>query len=1359
MASEALPVEVQWLEETKARLIKLKVDEYPSFDGLVEILAQLVSQLRLLEHINEHTIVIVDSLSIWLTRATQFMKKQKVSALEFSHSYAHFNYIFTYIDQLHQSSLGAFTNAISGLLKKLLEFSDLMGFPEELVCGWIDLVFERPHTHKSFYVIMEVLLKLTVKSAELILRHHAEFATTCVEALKHVSLANSASKCLSLYLKRLHDPRKQTVRYIEEWTSLIRDFLGENETRSNLVAHSIPMVFREIPEQYVPWVRSILAMDGCYTSNRSPRVILPLLQAGMQLSKANDPFECGLVLDSDVEKYLLDTDSRLRLDAFVFVCGTIKTTNLPPYFSHLFFSNQDTLRCMIAELLTPDERTEFITNFRSALLRLKVFADKCLKKKDDEGLTHLREAQNFFQLVYDTMHSLLIPDLSYAQLSVATEMLLLMITDEFDGVSRTNKSSTAVEHVRLFTPRFACSLLRGSTNNYDDIRRRCSIMLSYCPYELLMDVLKLQPPENSFNLLLLVKYGSAERSAVFFKTIAQIYVNNSPENYYVLLERTIIHLKSCLANRAPIHGQLAALSAILNILTQSVAKSFPEKLQMSASGIVEILEQQRHEIPLNVVIGDENTSMTDNSAFWKVLKESAVLYEALFRVNQLSKTELISEASFLGICNYLMDQLTTVTHRGTFSAILLAFMKCCSICYSGVLAEKPGEWLQDSLALVKSKRQLVSRRSAGLPFLIGGILVATISQKSRIEKYTGLSFKTLMEIANENVECSEQSKVDLPQVNAFNCMTQIFRDSALRKHYHKYMGKALNIALEHLNHEVWAIKNSALMLFTALQSSFFGSNKLDGVIPSVNVELFFSQYPETRKVLLSHLEKLLSESVNEAIPILSILSRLRATSGSEDTIAPFKRLVQEKYFAHKLWNVREIAATLIANMTRTEDISNEIESLIPSVTDGGNASHGRLQCILELSRRSERLSFSRDIIVRFSQLFEAHRNTSSAFKWVFMRLCIMIAYELDGCLKGFVNLSDALKESQVQLKGLDGCAKLFISTTVPIFMQSQGGGEGDSMVASRNILRNWELEEVLLAGVQHMLTDPDKYICDKELYNDLIGVMKQRKMSQYVFKHCLQLAAEAPFSTDEFADDTAWPEEWICYNLRLRAGSESLDTKEFTKRFLNFSNEDQSETLRKQALLAAKKFLKHQVEESAACEITRIQFQIHLMESDESTEIRRIARQNNAHFLKDMQWFMEFFRQITAKEVMKEYLVNSLTKSIKDAEKEMQTTRFDLERDNLYRNEVYEFETIAKTLYEHNGNLSETDSEISLCLKKASMLVQKNKNVISSWTYLTHLDTMIRKVRVLLDASNDQKLKGEYEKALELLENLCYPFF
>lgn len=1359
MATGAPPTDRKWLEETKATLISLKVEECSNFSELAEILGQLVAQLKLLHQINEDTIVIIDTLSIWFTRATQYMKKRGDLKPDLATSYDLFNYIFTYVDQLHLSSLGAFTNAISGLLKKLLSFIDLTECPEELISGWIDLVYEHPPTHKSFYMIMEVLLKSTLKSTELILRRQNGFSNTCVEALKHDSLANSASKCLSLYIKRLHNPQDSTKLYVEECTALIRKNLVDDAIRNNLVSHLIPMVFREIPDEYVPWLRSLQELDG--KIKQSPRIMLPLFQAGMQLSKANDPLKCGLVLESEVEQYLLDTDDRLRLDAFAFLCASVKTKSPPPPIFYQFSMRKETLRCVIRELLSPDDRTEFVTHLRSALLRIKGFAEQNCKKGDDHSNARLKDAQKLCLLIYDTMHSLLIPDLSYAQLSTATEMLSFIVTDEFDGISRASKKSAGVEVIDIFTHKFTRSLLRGTTNNYDDIRRRCSIMLSFCPYTLLTEVLESQPLEQSFDLLSLAKHGSAERSAILFMSIALAHVKNNIEKYFALLEETIDYLKGSVAQRQPISGLLAAIRSMLSVLTESVIRTYHEQLETSVNSIFRILEQQWQRISTHIT-GDETSQPTDNSGSWKVLKESALLYEALFDVNNISGFVLVPESKFIQICHCLMDQLATVSHRGAFTAILLAFMKCCSICYSGNLTNEPSKWLQESLTLVRTKKRLISRRSAGLPYLISGILVATIPYKKRIDEYTNLSFETLLQIANEEIDNSEQRKIDLPQVNAFNCMTQIFKESSLKKHYHKYMAIALNTALKNLNHNIWAIKNSALMLFTALQSSFFGSNKLEDVLPSVNVELFFSKYPESRDVLLSHLENLDSASINEAIPILSILSRLRATSSSEETIAPFRRLVQDKYLSHNLWSIREIAATLIANMTRTEEFAKEIENMIPCVTDSGNFSHGRLQCILELSRQVESSSVSLQTVIRFSELFDAYKNTNNAFKWVFMRLCVMIVQELSDDFKGLGSLKEALLESQA-ISGLDGSAKLFISTVVPVLMERHrdvGFCSGEDVAgACKNILSSWKEEEVLLAAVQHMLTDPDKYLSHEDVYNELIRNMKERNLSRHVFKRCLQLATKARFSTDKFANDESWPQEWKCYNMKLRAASASLDTAKFTERFFKFS-EDEREILRMQALLAAEVFLKNQKTSVDVSEVARIQFQIHAMEADESPEIRRQARTGNPYFLRDLQWFTEYLTQGSAKDVMTEYLINSLTVSISDAEEELQNIKFDLERDNLYRNEVDEFSIIARTLYRDEPQIpKEIKERLICCLERASRLILRNEILIFSWTYSTHLDTVIRKVDGIVQATQDEDIKKNCKPTFEFLERAFYPLF
>ncbi|RKP30712.1 hypothetical protein METBISCDRAFT_27186 [Metschnikowia bicuspidata] len=1325
-------LDAEWLQETKSHLLLYKPNNV-EFLSLQRLLEQLVAKLQLPSEIDALTVLLVDTLLVWFSRATQWIKKnelcQEIRSVE-----PILDRVFRFVDSLHHASLGAFTNALAGLLKKLLQFLDLTRCSDSLLCGWVELTLQRPPTQKSLYVILENMLKWTPKSAPLLQIDESRLFKKIFEAMRHGALANAASKCTSLYFKRLHsDLTEQT--YNESWTPFLEKCLRDRATREKATAHLVPMLFRETPESLVVWIQrlKITRRDPEW-----PAVVLPLLQVGKSLCKANDPFKTNLLLELDIQDFLCQ--DKTRLNAFSFVCSSVTASSAPPSYFYDILLNCSIRRLLVGELLTPDDRTTFVTNLRGALLRMKGFVDKNTGKKTQE--VHLTKAVCL--LVFNFMHSLLIPDLSYAQLCTATELILFLITDEFDGILRSNKKP-GTETFVIFTPELVRSLLRITTNNYDDIRRLSSSMLSFCPYKLLVSTLDEQSLQNSLQLLSLAKQGSVDICAFFFSTIAAAHARNDTDAYFRLLKDIMVQLETLLATGLPIGAALGAISAVIGVITQPLVESHHTELETLTSQLLLLVRDQWRELA-KVEAGCD-------ALYWKVVKESAQLIQTIVDVNAMSQMRLVSEPAFLEICNILMDQLASVLHRGAFSAIFLAFVRCCSQCFSGHLLQKPREWLEENLNLVKTKKQLVSRRSAGLPFLISGILIAANPHKNIIDEYMCMSFTSLLSLCREEFDATHQSTVDLPQVNAFNCMTQIFRESTLKPHYHAYLGAALDTSLCNLNHAVWAIKNSALMLFTALQSSFFGSNKLDDVLPSVKAELFFTQYPEIRVILRAHLELLKSSEANEVIPILSILGRLHGSAGSYEILKPFKTVISENYLGHLLWKIREIAAAVICNMSPATEIQTEMAALLQAPAHTGNLAHGRLLCVLALVRRvhveqeDAELGFLSGML---KEHFEAQQQTQNFSKWVLLRFCVMIMHEKNLVCENLTEISRVLDDCMGQ-HVFNGTAKLFISTVVPIVLKDTKDSR-DRVGFSKKLLHS-NCEEAWLETVRFWLSDVAEFRETTELHARICELTTTEKISRHVFKVFLQLAAEVPLCVD--LDDTDWPAEWVCYNMRIQAAS-GAKTAVLAQRFLEYCQDDQPENVRYNALLAAQTLLaKREVSEDMA----RVAFSVCEKQSDEAVEVRSLARSiaSSHEELRDTSAFLSRFGDHGAAVVL-ESLLESITRNISDAKQELSATHFDVERNNLYRNEINDFERNAKGLLEHSSQTQKLDIlPLCACVEDASRAVMSHEPLLRSWTYNVHFDTAIRKVAVLAQTSQNKNVLDACQPLLMFLHALKYP--
>lgn len=1336
----------------KETILRFKVDEANGFEILVDFIESLTKLLKSTQSVNEDAVLIVDTALIWFSRAMQFSKRNKLENYNFGALEETVKSLFNYIDHLHQSSHGAFSNALSNLLKKLLQFVEATQLSDTLVSAMVLKAGKRPNTHKSFYVIMEAILRFVTRSASIIKQIGPSFEKKCFDAMRFSSLVNSASKCISVYYKRLADPVQNEAAYFVLWTSEVEAVLGErNAAKDKVIAHLIPMLFRDIPEKLIQWLKSLtIKKEDPYW----PHVMLPLLLIGLEISKSNDPSK--VVLESEIEAYLFNHDSFVRLSAFKLICSSVDGTSVPSKFVTNFLTNETIMLYLISELLTPDDRTTFVFHLRSALLKIKGFAGSRSQKPNLESDRDICEIKKACSSVFGILQLMLIPDSSYAQLCISTDVISFLITDEFDGIARSKKpSKDRLPLVKIFSDNLVRTLLRFTTNNYDDIRRKCSVMLSYCPYAILERILQEQPLQNSLKYVNESKHGTTDSFALLFMTIARAHAKNSPISYLQLLQEVITHLETSVARGDPISGALATVAGVLNAASPNILEANDSEFKTLTRRLMELVNGQWSLIIAAQEEGRE-LSVNENGEYWKVLKESSLLLEALLNINRTSRERYITDFELEKVCDNLMDALAFVSHRGAFASILLAFMKYCTIFLSGELLEKPMQWLQFNLTLVRTKKQLISRRSAGLPYLISGILVATAPQKNRIKDFMEVAFIDLLLIVTEKVANGQQSMVDLPQVNAFNCMTQIFKESSLKEHYKKYLCQALDASLKNINHPVWAIKNSALMLFTSLQSNLFGSNKLEDVFPSVKVEFFFAQYPEIQNILLTHLKNLNLESPNEAIPILSILGRLQDSIGQDSVLEPFRNLVRTKYLQHNLWKIREMAAVLLVNMTAPSCIIELIHELIPNNSTPRNAAHGRLLCILELVKQVSREDLTRaGIVESIATSFEEERKMKSFSKWFILRVYVMIY-----SLIPFIEVS-SLKELLFECINSDidvnGSVKLFIGTCAKTLLKASETLE-DAEHLSINLFKSGQVE-ACEETVRFWLLNANEFRKRSELQLSFLEIMEKSKLPRQVFKLFLQLAAGAEIPISFALNDERWPDEWKCYSMAIKATGRNADILAFSKVFEQYSRDDQPEMVRLQAVHAAQTLAVHQ--RGSLRDYAHFFYCYHQKLSDECLGIRRLAQ--NQFDVKNLDWtkeYLEKFGEAGQKTVL-EAILASIERNINDAKEELDNTSFHIERDNLFRNEVHDLTSDASAICQQvnwgNGAHNHVKEKLLDCILECSNLVLKNKNLIQSWTYNTHIDTAIRKVVTLVKIFKDEELERFSESMLEFLQVSNYP--
>lgn len=156
---------------------------------------------------------------------------------------------------------------------------------------------------------------------------------------------------------------------------------------------------------------------------------------------------------------------------------------------------------------------------------------------------------------------------------------------------------------------------------------------------------------------------------------------------------------------------------------------------------------------------------------------------------QLADFARVGKASF--------TQLAELRHRGAFSTVSQTFATCCQRCSDSKdasIQELPKGWYREAKATIFESAAKLTRRSAGLPALVTGILVSSPGTP-----FFKQALGELHEISRLPVEYDkDQQYRELPQVHAMNCLKEIFTNTKLGPFTEDFIMPALTLSAERL---------------------------------------------------------------------------------------------------------------------------------------------------------------------------------------------------------------------------------------------------------------------------------------------------------------------------------------------------------------------------------------------------------------------------------------------------------------------------------------------------------------------------------------------------------------------------------
>lgn len=319
-----------------------------------------------------------------------------------------------------------------------------------------------------------------------------------------------------------------------------------------------------------------------------------------------------------------------------------------------------------------------------------------------------------------------------------------------------------------------------------------------------------------------------------------------------------------------------------------------------------------------------------------------------------------SPAAFERIGNLTFGQLAALRHRGAFTTVASAFATCCQNAkYMERGPDLVDAWYQGAMGTILSQAS-TTRRSAGIPSMMTGILSAGAA---------GPSFDHVMEelmaIARRTALVSETDGSRLPQVHAYNCLKDVFKSSMLASMGNKpesYLPQCLELAASGLGSEVWALRNCGLLLLRSLIDCLFGSQESKAMIEAgwdgkAN-RIAYHRYPSLadalRKLLVSGHQTLAkaAASAESVFPALDIIRR----AGPPPLLGGEIQVHVAVYLSSPVWHVRELAARTLTSCLLHDGWLPAVRDMLREVGawaagSGQNHVHGVLLTIKFLVQR------------------------------------------------------------------------------------------------------------------------------------------------------------------------------------------------------------------------------------------------------------------------------------------------------------------------------------------------------------------------------------------------------------------------
>ncbi|XP_051979593.1 thyroid adenoma-associated protein homolog [Xyrauchen texanus] len=389
--------------------------------------------------------------------------------------------------------------------------------------------------------------------------------------------------------------------------------------------------------------------------------------------------------------------------------------------------------------------------------------------------------------------------------------------------------------------------------------------------------------------------------------------------------------------------------------------------------------------------GEENVLLSEEHSLvltccWVSLKEIGIFLGSLVERILCEDFTLLTVEELRRASKVFKDIILKCRHWGAVEGCCIGFTKFCRALLSSndpEIREIPTLILQQGLYVLQSPRSMsVTRRAAGLPMLILGVLAAEDSSKSR--PLLANTINTLLDMARATLPQDWDQTLDLPQVCAVHTLQALVKGSCLGVAILQYTPAVAILSLTLLSSRCWAMRNAALQLYSSLCTRMLGQQPAgeEGSTKSgMSSPSFFNLYPALKPFLQGALESAAKDLHDATLllhpslyPVLTLLAKLQP--GAEEQTRVLSRFLPPLFLlaASPVYGVRVMSSrALVAMITPAEYLATVLQLVekLPESPDAPcchNRLHGQLlqiRSILTRAMKTNTLSSINEIVERF----------------------------------------------------------------------------------------------------------------------------------------------------------------------------------------------------------------------------------------------------------------------------------------------------------------------------------------------------------------------------------------------------------